>query len=363
MFDALRGELVDIIEWLDGSRDTIVWRFPRYENEIKMGAQLIVRESQIAVFVNEGRIADTYLPGRYELHTQNMPILTSLLGWKYGFDSPFKAEVYFVNTRLFTDLKWGTQNPLMMRDPEFGNVRVRAFGAFALQVVEPRALLVQLAGTDPDFRTDEVEEYLRQLIVSRVSTALSTAGVPVLDLAAHQGDIGASLAVSLSQELAPMGLRIPQFVFENISLPPEVEKALDRRTQQTIAGDLDDYTRFQAAQAIGDAAHNPGSGAGEGLGLGLGMMLGQRAAAGLNAPAPATQAPPPLPQAQWFVGVDGEQRGPFDQAGLSQQAAAGALTGQTLVWRAGMPQWLPAAQVPELAPLLGATPPPLPPQA
>jgi len=178
LWDKLKGELIDIIEWLDDSRDTIVWRFPRYENEIKMGAKLIVRESQAAVFVNEGRVADVFAPGTYTLTTQNMPILSTLKGWKYGFESPWKAEVYFVNTRQFTDMKWGTQNPVIVRDPEFGAVRLRAFGAFAMRVTDPAALLRELVGTDPQFRTEEVQEYLRQLVVGHLGSALATANVP-----------------------------------------------------------------------------------------------------------------------------------------------------------------------------------------
>jgi membrane protease subunit (stomatin/prohibitin family) len=376
LFDAIRGEFIDIIEWTDSSRDTIVWRFPRHDNEIKMGAKLIVRESQTAVFVNEGQIADVYTPGTYTLQTQNMPILSTLKGWKYGFDSPFKAEVYFVTTRQFTDMKWGTANPVIVRDAEFGMVRLRAFGTFAAKVVDAAALLRELAGTDPQFRTEEVQEYLRQLVVSKLSTALATAGVPMLDLAGQQELLGTRLAGAISQELAPVGISLPKFVIENISLPPEVEQAIDTRSRMGIAGNLDQYTQFQAADAIGDAARNPG-GAGEGIGLGVGMAMGQRIAAGLTpqapaapaaapapAPAPAVATPPPLPQpAQWFVGIGGTQQGPYDAAALAGLVGAGSLTRETLVWKDGMAAWQPAAQVPDLGGLFAAVPPPLPPQA
>ena len=372
IMDKIRGEFIDIIEWTDDSRDTIVWRFPRHENEIKMGAKLTVRESQAAVFVNEGQVADAYVPGMYTLETQNMPIMSTLKGWKYGFNSPFKAEVYFVNTRQFTDLKWGTQNPVIVRDPEFGMVRLRAFGAFAIRVIDPPALLRELAGTDPQFRTEEVSEYLRQIIVGRLGQALATAGVPMLDLATQQGQIGDKLAAVLSQELASVGIAVSKFVIENISLPPEVEAAIDKRSQMGIVGNLDQYTQFQSAEAIEAAAKNQG-GAGEGLGIGLGMALGQRAA-GAGQPQYQQQpqqqyqqpqaGPPPLPQAeQWFLGANGQQLGPFDRNQLAQQVAGGALRQDTLVWKAGMAQWTPAGQVPEVAPLLAATPPPLPPQA
>jgi membrane protease subunit (stomatin/prohibitin family) len=363
LIDKIKGEFIDIVEWLDPSRDTIVWRFPRYDNEIKMGARLVVRESQSAVFVNEGQIADTFTPGTYTLETQNLPILATLKGWKYGFHSPFKAEVYFVNTRLFTDMKWGTPNPVIVRDPEFGMVRLRAFGAYAARVVDPAKLLRELVGTDPQFRTEEVSEFLRQLIVSRLGSALATAQVPMLDLAAHQDSIGLRLAGALSEDLASVGIEIPKFIIENISVPPEVEAALDKRTQIGIVGNLDQYTKFQTANAMEAAANNPG-GAGEGLGLGLGMAMGQRAA-GSMAPAPAPAAgPPPLPtENQWYVGIAGAQQGPFDINGLAGQVHGGTMTRASLVWKNGMAGWVPAGEVPELAQLFGAVPPPLPPQS
>ena len=373
--DKLRGELIDIIEWTDDSRDTIVWRFPRYENEIKMGAKLVVRESQTAVFVNEGTIADVYVPGTYTLETQNMPIMATLKGWKYGFHSPWKAEVYFVNTRLFTDMKWGTQNPIIVRDPEFGMVRLRAFGAFAVRVVDAAKLLRELVGTDPQFRTEEVQEFLRQNIVGRLGTALASAKVPMLDLAAHQDQIGQRLAGVLSEDLSTVGIDIPKFIIENISLPPEVEAALDKRTQMGILGNLDQYTQFQTANAIQDAANNPGGAASEGIGLGLGLAVGQRLtgafapgapqpAAPQPAAAPPAAGPPPLPpQQQWYIGVGGQQQGPFDLNTLPGYVSSGALTPTTLVWQTGMPQWIPAQQVPELARLFAAMPPPLPPQS
>ncbi|WP_344868091.1 SPFH domain-containing protein [Amycolatopsis ultiminotia] len=383
IFDKIRGEFIDIIEWTDDSRDTIVWRFPRHENEIKMGAKLTVRESQAAVFVNEGQVGDAFPPGMYTLQTQNMPVLSTLKGWKYGFDSPFKAEVYFVNTRQFTDLKWGTQNPVVLRDPEFGMVRLRAFGGYAVRVVEPVALLRELAGTDPQFRTEEVSEYLRQIIIGKLGPALAASGVPMLDLVTQQEQIGDKLANALNLELRSVGVEITKFIIENISVPPEVEAAIDKRTQMGVVGNLDQYTQFQSANAIEAAAKNPG-GAGEGLGVGLGMALGQRAA-GPQAPQGYQQpqgqqqyqqpqggqyqqqppsGPPPLPQTeQWYLGAGGQQLGPFDRTQLGQQVTAGTLTGETLVWKAGMAQWTPAGQVPEVAPLLGASPPPLPPQS
>jgi membrane protease subunit (stomatin/prohibitin family) len=359
MLDKIRGEFIDIVEWLDDSRDTIVWRFPRYNNEIKMNARLVVRESQVAVFVNEGTVADAFGPGTHTLHTQNLPVLSTLKGWKYGFESPFKAEVYFINTRQFTDLKWGTQNPVIVRDPEFGMVRLRAHGAYALRVIEPRLFLTELVGTDPEFRTDEVADYLQQLIVSRLTTALATVNVSLLDMAAHQETIGTQLTGALAEQLASMGLGIPAVIVRNISVPPEVEQALDRRTQMGIIGDLQRYTTFQTANAIEDAARNPGA-AGMGTGLGVGMLFGQRLGAAADGSAGQVQ-PPPLPvPPQWYVGLDGSQQGPFDLGTLGVQVGAGAITRETLVWRAGMAQWAQAVDQPELASLFANTPPPMP---
>ena len=362
----IKGEFVDIVEWTDDSRDTIVWRFPRYDNEIKNGAQLVVRESQVAVFVNEGQIADVFVPGTYSLETKNLPILTTLKGWKYGFNSPFKAEVYFVSTRQFTDEKWGTQNPAMMRDADFGMVRVRAFGTYSVKVDDPAVLLRELVGTDPRFQTDEVAEFIRQSVVSRAVTALATSGVAVLDLAAHQNEIAERLAPIISEDLKHLGLTMPRFVIENVSLPPEVEAMVDKRSEVGVMkGALDDYTKLQAATAIGDAANNPSGIAGAGVGIGAGAALGAQLASALqptavNAPAPApgaaASAPPPLPgTTQWYVGENGQQVGPLSPAEVVGRAG---ITPDTLVWKAGMAQWTRLGDVPELA---SAAPPPLPP--
>ncbi len=372
LFDSLRGEFIDIIEWLDDSRDTIVWRFPRHDNEIKMGAQLVVRETQNAVFVNEGQIADVFTPGTHTLETRNLPVLSTIKGWKYGFDSPFKAEVYFVNTRQFTDLKWGTQNPVIVRDAEFGMVRLRAFGAYAMRVTDSTKLLRELVGTDPQFRTEEVSDYLRQMIVGKLGTALATSGVSLLDLAAHQQSIGQRIAGVLSEDLANLGITISNFIIENISVPPEVEQALDKRTQMGVVGDLDQYTKFQTAEAIEDAARNPGGGGAEGLGMGVGLAVGQRMAEQLRpqsaapsggAGASAATPPPMPPPVQWFLGVDGQQRGPFPGPELPAKVSSGELTPDTLVWTAGMEQWQPAHEIAALAPVLSIAPPPLPPAA
>jgi membrane protease subunit (stomatin/prohibitin family) len=367
LLDRVKGQFIDIVEFLDDSRDTIVWRFPRQGNEIKMGAKLVVREGQNAVFENEGKIADVFGPGTYTLETQNLPILSDLKGWKYGFNSPFKAEVYFVGTRLYTDMKWGTQEPVTVRDKEFGMVRLRAFGTYALQVNDPAKLMRQLVGTDPNFSTDEVSEFLKQNIVSHVGTALANANIPMLDLAANQQTIGEALAGTLTTSFADMGITIPKFVIQNISMPPEVSAALDKRTEMGVLGNLDQYTKFQAATAITEAAQNPGGGiAGAGVGLGVGAALGQQMASALGTQqgGASAPAPPPLPgQAQFFLGINGQQVGPVAVADMPARLASGELTPDTLVWRDGMGEWTRAADVPEIAGIFPASPPPLPPPA
>lgn len=370
LFDKLKGEFVDIVEWTDETRDTIVWRFPRYHNEIKMGAQLTVRESQSAVFVNEGQIADVFSPGMYTLETENLPVLSTLQGWPHGFDSPFRAEVYFVSTRQFTDEKWGTQHPAVMRDAELGMVRVRAFGTYTMQVKDPAVLLRQLVGTDPEFKTDEVAEFVRESVVARVATALATSGVAVLDLAAHQNEIAEKLAPIISADLEHLGLTLPRFVIENVSLPSEVEQHLDRRTSMAVAGDLDAYAHFQAADAISTAAANPGGVAGLGAGVGAGAAIGAQLATALQptpvrvaAPsadqvaAAAAVTPPPLPGAtQWYLGIGGKQVGPLNPGEVAEHVSNGSANEDTLVWRAGMAEWTRLGDVPELA----VSPPPLP---
>ncbi|HEY0094417.1 MAG TPA: SPFH domain-containing protein [Archangium sp.] len=248
--DFIKSELIDIVEWLDDSSDTLVHRFVRPENEIKNGAQLIVRPGQAAVFVDQGRIADVFAPGRYELKTENLPILSTLRGWKYGFDSPFKAEVYFVTTRQITNRKWGTKNPVMMRDADFGPVRLRAFGSYSIKVSEPGKLIAEIVGTNGHFTVDEIADQLRDMVTSRFTDALGEAKVPALDLAANYDEIGDRLIARMQPEFAAYGLELTKLLVENISLPEEVEKMLDRRTSMGVLGDLNAYTQFQTAQAI-----------------------------------------------------------------------------------------------------------------
>jgi membrane protease subunit (stomatin/prohibitin family) len=359
----LLGEFVDVIAWTDDSADTMVYRFERYGNEIKYGAQLTVRESQMAVFVSEGRIADTFAPGMYTLETRNLPIFSTLEAWPHGFESPFKAEVYFVSTRRFTDLKWGTKHPVTLRDKEFGPVRLRAFGTYSVRVADPPAFLKEVVGTDGHFTVGEIADQLRDLIVSRFASILGESAIPVLDLAANYDDLAAFLSNAMQPDFRQYGIELLQVLVENVSMPPEVEAALDKRTSMGVIGDLKRYAQFQAAEAMGAAAANPGGIAGAGVGMGVGVAIGkQMSDVFAGGAGEAATSPPPLPSPPgYFIAVDGRQQGPFDQSGLEQARADGRLTANTLVWTRGMAAWVRAAEVSELAALLAATPPPLPP--
>ena len=251
LFDKIRGEFIDIIEWLDDSRNTLVWRFPRYQNEIKNGAKLIVRPGQVAIFVSEGKLADIFEPGTHELTTANLPILSTLKGWKYGFNSPFKAEVYFVNKRPVLDLKWGTPNPVMLRDPEFGPIRVRAFGTYVLKAVDPRALLTEIVGTNAEVSTDEVTELIRAIIIEALSDMLGSSQIAALDFASNYRKLAGELREKVQERIDDeYGLELPQLMIVNISLPEEVEKALDVSTKMKVIGDLDRFQQYQMGEAM-----------------------------------------------------------------------------------------------------------------
>lgn len=274
--DFVKSEFIDVIEWTDdASTNTMVWRFPDNDKEIKNGAQLTVRESQVAVFVSEGQIADVFKPGRYELTTQNIPLLTTLKSWKYGFESPFKAEVYFVNTKQFTDQKWGTTNPIMMRDPEFGMLRLRGFGIYSFKVDDPVVFLKEVFGTNQEFDTESITGQLKRSLLSGLTDILGEAKIPALDLASQYDEISELAKTKLQDRFSSLGFKLVSFFVENISLPEEVEKVLDKRTSMGILGDMNQYAQYQAAEALRDAAQNEGGGfAGAGVGLGAGAAMG-----------------------------------------------------------------------------------------
>jgi len=363
LLDKLRGELIDIIEWVDDSKHTLVWRFPRYQNEIKNGAQLLVRPGQKAIFVHRGEIADVFDEGHYELKADNLPILSTLQGWKYGFNSPFRSEVYFVSTRQITDLKWGTPNPVMLRDPEFGPIRLRAFGTYSLKAVDPKALLKELVGANSEFSSDELSELMRSIITQAFSDMLGTAKIAALDLAAHYQEMGAELRKLVAERIDDeYGLDIPQLFIVNVSFPEAVEKALDTRTSMGVVGDMNKFQQYQMGNAMMAAANNPGGGGSEGLGLGMGLAMAQRMTQMATAPvAQPVSAPPPLPNAStWHAAIGGQSSGPYPLAQIQTAIQAGQIDRTTLVWSVGMSNWQPAGEVAQTAGLFAAAPPPLP---
>ncbi len=355
IFDFLTGEFIDVIHWVDDTRDTMVWRFERQGHAIKYGAKLTVREGQSAVFIHEGQLADVFGPGLYELETNNMPILTTLQHWDHGFQSPFKSEIYFVNTTRFNDQKWGTKNPIMCRDPEFGPVRLRTYGTYSMRVSDPAKFMAEIVGTDGEFTSDEISFQIRNIIVQEFSRMIASSGIPVLDMAANTDDLAKLVATAIAPKIAEYGLTLPEFYIENISLPEEVEKALDKRTSIGIVGDLNKYMQFNAAEGMsapgGAAAGGMAAGMGAAIGLGMAQQVGP-----WGAP-PAPPAPPATPV--WHIAANGSTTGPFDTATLTQMAAKGALTAATLVWTAGQDGWQ-AAGTTALASLLNQTPPPPP---
>jgi len=283
LMDWGKAQFLDILEWLDDSTDTLAWRFPMRGQEIQNGGQLVVRESQEAVFVNEGQMADVFKPGTHRLTTQNLPILATLKGWKYGFESPFKSDVYFISTKLYNDLKWGTSNPIMMRDADFGMLRIRAFGIYSIKVVDSATFLRQLVGTNGVYTVPDISEQLRKTIMSRFTDALGEAKIPALDLAAKYDEISDFVKQKLQEEFKTMGLELSKFFVENISLPEEVEAMMDKRTGVgMMAPVMGAYTQMQVADSIPLAAQNPGGvaglGMGMGVGFGMGNMMGQQMA-------------------------------------------------------------------------------------
>ena len=383
LFDNIKNQFgsqfIEIIEWLDESSNSIVYRFPVYNQEIKMGAQLVVRENQVALFVNEGKAADLFGPGTYTLSTQNIPIMTTLRGWKYGFQSPFKAEVYFFNTRMFTDLKWGTANPVMMRDAEFGMVRMRAFGTWAMRISDPKVFFQTIVGTQGLTTTEDVVTHLRSTILSKLSDAVAEAKIPALDLAANYDELGQIARKRITEDFAELGVELPRFVIENISLPPEVEAAIDQRSKIGIYGDsLGKYAQMQAADAIGKAAENPGGFAGAGAGLGAGMAIGnvmsqafvgsqqqQQPQGPPPPPAPSGQnAPPPPPGAssvKWSLAIEGQTYGPYAEGVLKEMVKKGEVAASAMAWRAGADSWAPLNTFAEFRGVGDEDPPPPPP--
>jgi membrane protease subunit (stomatin/prohibitin family) len=302
--DFLRKQFIDVIHWTEPEEGILAYRYPMQDMEIQNGGQLTVRESQMALFVNEGRAADLFGPGRYVLNTQTMPILTYLMNWDKAFKSPFKSDVYFFSTRMQVNQKWGTQQPVTIRDKEFGAVRLRAFGIYSYHISDPRAFHAKISGTRETYLTADLEGQLRNTIIGRMSDTFAESGVAFLDMAANQMELGQKIADHLKPTFAELGLALDTFVVENLSMPEELQKILDQRISMNIVGDLGKYTQFQVAQSIPIAAANEGGGAaGIGAGLGAGMaiantMMGALGQAHQQTPqpvAPAAAAPAAAP--------------------------------------------------------------------
>lgn len=277
LFNFLKGEFIEVIHWEDAAQDTMVYKFPMVDKQqIKEGAQLIVRPSQVAIFVYDGQIADVFAPGKYELFTDTMPIFTSLSNWKYRFENHFKTDVYFVNTKQFTNQKWGTTNPIMMRDADLGMLRLRGYGIYAFRVSDPVQFLHEVFGSNKFFTVDQIAEHLKSLIISSMTDVIAEAKIPAMDLAAQYDEIGSLSIVKINNRFSLFGLTISDFTIENLSLPDSVEKAIDKRTEMGALGNLNQYMQYQSAEAIRDAAQNPNGGmVGMGVGMGAGMGIGQ----------------------------------------------------------------------------------------
>ena len=368
----LSHEFIDIIEWLDYTEDTIVHRFERYQNEIKNGAKLIVREGQTAVFINEGQLADVFKPGTYTLDTQNLPILSTLKGGKYGFNSPFKAEVYFVNTHLFTDEKWGTKNPITLNDDRFGLVEIRAFGTYAYKISDPGKFIIDVVGTDGNFTNFEINEHLKSLISTRFTDTVGEANLPIELYAANTTELSDTCKEVMQPEFQSVGISLEKFFIENVSMPEELKKEIFEYSRIDKL-DLDKLTKFKTAKAIEAAAQNEGGTAGAGMGMGMGFVLAQQMGGMMNNPNMSYQqqqpvqqqnipVPPPIPvQVQYYYAHNGQQTGPvsFDQ--LKVLFANRTINKETLVWKQGMDNWSALKDVEELKSFLGGnTPPPLP---
>jgi len=371
LFDKIKGEFIDIIEWLDDSNDTMVYRFDRYQNEIKNGAKLTVREGQVAVLINEGQLADVFTPGMYELTTANLPILSTLKGWKYGFNSPFKAEVYFVSTRNITAQKWGTKNPITLSDQRFGMLEIRSFGTYVIRVKDAPIFIKEIVGTDGHFTTEEIADQLRSMIVTRFTDAIGEANLPVENYASNVNEISEYVHSVIGPEFEQYGIEVTKFLIENVSMPDEIKKEIFELSRLN-AIDLNKLAQMKAAKAMEKAAENQSGTAGAGMGMGMGFAManqmgqtftGGQQQQGQNAPQQQSgaPAPPPVPPALTFhVVVNGQQAGPYDLNALKQMASQNQITKESLVWREGMANWTGAGQVPELSTIFASVPPPIP---
>ncbi|WP_447640471.1 MULTISPECIES: SPFH domain-containing protein [Chitinophagaceae] len=361
LFDKLRNEFVDIIDWKDDTGDTIVWKFPRYHDEIKMGAKLTVRESQQAVFMNEGKIADVFQPGMYTLDTQNLPLLSTLKGFEFGFNSPFKADVFFVSTKQFVDQRWGTKNAITIADERFGMIELRAFGTFSFRVEDGGKFIKEIVGTNGAFTTEDINGQLRSLIVTKFTNAIGNGNIPIDKVAANVEDLSNLCQEKLNQDFDSYGLKITRFLIENVSMPDDIKKEIFEYSRLDKI-DMQKLAQMKAAQSIETAAANTGVG-GMGVGMGVGVGMGNLMAntIGNATTNPSNTTPPPIPQtAQYFVADNGQQTGPFDTSTLAQMVQSGKLKKESLVWKTGMAGWIAAGAQDDLTSLFNNVPPPIP---
>ena len=358
LWEAIFGEFIDVIEWLDESNDTLVYRFKRYQNEIKYGAKLIVRQSQAAVFVNEGEIADVLGPGIYELETKNLPILSTLQHWDHGFNSPFKAEVYFCNLRRFIDLKWGTKNPIILRDKEFGIVRLRAFGTYEIRISDPKKVIEELVGTNPDFTLDDVTHGLRNLIVTKFTSIVGGSNIPIFDLAGNYDQLSRYIEENLKDEFDELGFELLGFRIENISVPEAVEKAIDERSSMGAIGNLDNYLKYKSADALSKS-----SDAASMVGMGAGFAMAEKLAKSFeqDKSVPKKEYVPEPFETLYYIAKDKNPDGPYSIDEIEEMVKKGELKKDTKVWYSGLDMWKEASQIDELNELFKLiTPPPLP---
>ncbi len=360
IFDVFHGEFVDIIEWTQSDSDTMVYRFPRYKNEIKYGAKLTVREGQTAILVNEGKIADVFPAGIYELKTANLPILSTLQNWHHGFESPFKAEVYFFNTTQFLDQKWGTKQALTLSDKDFGIVRLRAFGTYTLGIQDPKILLKKIVGTDGNFEISEINHQLSNSIISHFPEVLSTSGVALLQLPAHYQQLADLLKAKVEAEFSEYGLQLGRLYIENISLPKAVQKTIDEQTGMNVIGDnMNNYAKYQTAKGMANS--DGGNMAAAGAGMGMGMAMGREMAQSMTATDSTVNNPventvPPAPPIYYLM-LSGERKGPLPIDKVLHYLQTGEADTDTLIWRKGMTQWTTVGQCSEID--TSAFPPPI----
>ena len=363
LFDKLRGELIDIIEFLDNTQDTIVYRFERYGNEIKNNAKLIVREGQMAVFINEGQVADIFSPGTYTLNTENLPILSTLKGWKYGFNSPFKAEVYFVNTTNFINQKWGTKNAIILNDTRFGMVEIRAFGMYSFKITDAPVFIREIVGTNQSFTTQNIAEQLKSIIVTRFSDAAGESNLPIESYASNLNELSDVIFSYMQGDFAAYGMEVTKFLIENISMPDEVKKEIFELSRLEKV-DLDKLAKLKLAKAMEAAAENPSGTAGMGVGLGAGIAMAQQMTQNMMNTSGKTNGqdtPPPLPgEVVYYVAIDGQQAGPYNLAQLGDLIEKQRLSRESLVWKKGLSAWEPAGNQSDLQSLWSLMPPPLP---